>query len=159
MSTLNPYFYAYNPELLAFENAWIKFIKNQEINTSVIRPEIFESWQRCYALGAVTIIGGQSTVANTSEIMVFGQGGDDTIALNEANGALPAAELFGGAGNDTLTGGSGNDQLFGGSGNDTLLGKGGNDFLFGGSGNDTLTGGAGSDQVFGEAGAPHQHRT
>jgi sigma-54 dependent transcriptional regulator, acetoin dehydrogenase operon transcriptional activator AcoR len=51
MSTLNPYFYAYNPELLAFENAWIKFIKNQEINISVIRPEIFESWQRCYALG------------------------------------------------------------------------------------------------------------
>lgn len=51
MGTFNPYFYAYNPELLAFENAWIKFVKNQEINTSVIRPEICESWQRCYALG------------------------------------------------------------------------------------------------------------
>lgn len=51
MSTLNPYFYAYNPELLAFENAWIKFVKHQEINTSVIRPEVCESWQRCYALG------------------------------------------------------------------------------------------------------------
>jgi hypothetical protein len=37
-----------------------------------------------------------------------------------ANGALPAAQLFGGAGNDTLTGGSGNDLLFGEAGNDIL---------------------------------------
>ena len=54
-----------------------------------------------------------------SLIQVFGQAGNDTITLNEANGALPAANLFGGAGNDTLTGGSGNDQLFGQAGNDT----------------------------------------
>ena len=83
---------------------------------------------------------------------MFGQDGNDTIALDETNGALPAAELFGGAGNDTLTGGSGNDQLFGQDGNDILLGKGGNDLLFGGDGNDVLTGGAGNDQVFGQAG-------
>ena len=69
----------------------------------------------------------QATVANTSLIQVFGQGGNDTITLNEANGALPAANLFGGAGNDTLTGGSGGDMLFGQAGNDTLLGKGGAD--------------------------------
>jgi Ca2+-binding RTX toxin-like protein len=102
--------------------------------------------------GAVTIQGGTPTVANTALIQVFGQGGNDTITLDEANGALPAANLFGGAGNDTLTGGSGGDMLFGQSGNDTLLGKGGNDFLFGGADNDTLTGGDGDDQVFGEAG-------
>jgi len=102
--------------------------------------------------GAVTVTGGPATVANTAEIEVFGQGGDDTITLDESNGALPAALLFGGAGNDTLTGGSGNDQLFGGAGNDTLLGKGGNDLLFGGDGNDTLIGGAGDDQVFGQGG-------
>jgi Ca2+-binding RTX toxin-like protein len=102
--------------------------------------------------GAVPVAGGNPTVANTAEIEVFGQGGDDTIALDESNGALPAALLFGGSGNDTLIGGSGNDELFGGSGNDTLLGKGGNDLLFGGDGNDTLTGGAGDDQVFGQGG-------
>jgi Ca2+-binding RTX toxin-like protein len=102
--------------------------------------------------GAVTINGGTATVANTTLIQIFGQAGDDTLALDEANGVLPAAELFGGAGNDTLIGGSGNDQLFGQDGNDTLLGKGGNDLLFGGAGNDVLTGGAGDDQVFGEAG-------
>src|SRR5215813_13165010 len=102
--------------------------------------------------GTVPIAGGQATVANTALIQVFGQGGNDTITLDESNGALPAAQLFGGAGNDTLTGGSGGDMLFGQSGNDTLLGKGGNDFLFGGAGNDTLTGGDGDDQMFGEGG-------
>ena len=102
--------------------------------------------------GAVTVTGGTATVANTSLIQVFGTGGDDMISLDETNGALPAAQLFGGAGNDTITGGSGNDLLFGGAGNDTLLGKGGNDQLFGGDGNDTLIGGTGNDQMFGQAG-------
>jgi Ca2+-binding RTX toxin-like protein len=102
--------------------------------------------------GAVNVLGGKPTVANTSLIQVFGQGGNDVITLNESNGALPAANLFGGAGNDVLTGGSGGDMLFGQSGNDTLLGKGGSDLLFGGAGNDTLTGGDGDDQMFGEAG-------
>ena len=99
--------------------------------------------------GAVQIIGGQPTVANTTQMLVFGQAGNDMLVLDESNGALPPAQMFGGAGNDTLVGGSGGDLLFGQSGNDTLLGKGGNDFLFGGSGNDTLTGGDGDDQVFG----------
>ena len=102
--------------------------------------------------GAVPIQGGTSTVANTTLIQMFGQAGDDTIALDESNGALPAAQLFGGDGNDTLIGGSGNDLLFGQAGNDTLLGKGGDDQLFGGDGNDTLNGGAGNDQMFGQAG-------
>src|SRR5690242_4709180 len=102
--------------------------------------------------GAVLVAGGSATVANTSLIQTFGQGGNDTIALNEANGALPAADLFGGDGNDTIIGGSGDDLIFGQAGNDTLNGKGGNDLIFGGEGNDVLTGGAGDDQVFGEAG-------
>jgi Ca2+-binding RTX toxin-like protein len=102
--------------------------------------------------GAVAVFGGTATVANTAQINVFGQGGNDTITLNEANGALPKSNLFGGAGNDTLTGGSGGDLIFGQAGNDTLLGKGGFDLLFGGTENDTLTGGDADDQVFGESG-------
>ncbi len=102
--------------------------------------------------GAVAIQGGHATVANTSLIQMFGLGGSDNLALNEANGALPRANLFGGAGNDVLTGGSGNDLLFGEDGNDTLLGKGGADLLFGGAGNDFLAGGTGDDQVFGQDG-------
>ena len=102
--------------------------------------------------GAVAVVGGTPTVANTALIQVFGLGGNDTLTLSEVNGALPRANLFGGTGNDVLTGGSGNDQLFGESGNDTLLGKGGFDLLFGGTENDTLTGGDADDQVFGQAG-------
>ena len=102
--------------------------------------------------GAVPILGGRATVANTVKIQLFGLDGNDTITIDEANGAMPAVQMFGGAGNDTMTGGSGNDMLFGEAGNDILLGKGGNDLLFGGAGNDTLTGGAGDDQMFGQAG-------
>src|SRR5215216_2378149 len=102
--------------------------------------------------GAVTVLGGTPTVANTSLIQVFGKGGNDIITLDESNGALPNANLFGGAGHDTMTGGSGADMLFGQAGNDTLFGKGGTDLLFGGAGNDVLTGGDGNDQLFGESG-------
>ncbi|TWT10026.1 calcium-binding protein [Reyranella sp. CPCC 100927] len=102
--------------------------------------------------GSVPILGGTATVANTNLIQVFGQGGNDTIVLDESNGALPRANLFGGTGNDVLTGGSGADQLFGQADNDVLNGRGGSDLLFGGAGNDTLTGGDGDDRVFGEAG-------
>lgn len=85
-------------------------------------------------------------------VQIDGLGGNDVITLNETNGALLAARLDGGDGNDTLTGGSANDTLLGGADNDTLLGKGGSDLLFGGAGNDTLTGGDGDDQMFGEGG-------
>jgi len=102
--------------------------------------------------GAVAVVGGLPTVANTTLIQAFGLGGNDNLLLDQSNGALPAANLFGGAGNDTATGGASNDMLFGQSENDVLLGGGGGDFLFGGAGDDTLTGGDGDDQVFGESG-------
>src|SRR5215471_11361305 len=102
--------------------------------------------------GTVAVLGGTPTVANTSLIEIFGQDGNDALSLNEVTGALPAALIFGGNGDDTLTGGSGVDQLFGQAGNDKLFGKGGNDFLFGGADNDEITGGDGDDQVFGEGG-------
>ena len=102
--------------------------------------------------GGGPVIGGTPTVANTSLITAFGLGGNDVITADEANGALPKVNFFGGAGNDVLTGGSGNDMLFGQADNDTLLGKGGFDLLFGGAGNDVLTGGDADDQMFGEAG-------
>src|SRR5215207_7121902 len=81
--------------------------------------------------GAVAVLGGTATVANTALIQVFGQGGNDVITFDESLGALPAGNLFGGDGNDIVTGGSGNDLVFGQAGNDILLGKGGNDQLFG----------------------------
>src|SRR5205823_1664958 len=91
--------------------------------------------------GAVAVLGGTPTVANTARITVFGLGGNDTIRLNEANGALPAATLFGGSGNDTLTGGSGNDQTVWNPGE-------GSDLNEGGGGTDTVevNGGNGAEQ-------------
>ncbi|HEX5803783.1 MAG TPA: calcium-binding protein, partial [Azospira sp.] len=85
-------------------------------------------------------------------ITAYGREGADTILLDESNGALPAATLFGGAGNDTLGGGSGADKLYGQADNDTLMGRGGSDLLFGGSGDDVLVGGDGNDMLYGEDG-------
>jgi Ca2+-binding RTX toxin-like protein len=102
--------------------------------------------------GAVKIVGAPATITNTTTIAVFGLGGNDSLALDESNGALPKANLFGGGDNDTLTGGSGNDLLAGQGGNDVLIAKAGIDQLFGGSGKDSLTGGAGADQAFGQSG-------
>ena len=99
--------------------------------------------------GAIGISGGVPTTANVSLIQASGGGGNDAITLDETNGALVAARLSGGNGDDVLTGGSGNDRLSGDNGNDALFGGGGNDVLTGGNGDDTLTGGAGTDQLLG----------
>ena len=102
--------------------------------------------------GAIAIVGGTPTVANTISIQAFGLGSADNLQLDQTNGALPATNLFGGNGNDTAIGGAGSDQLSGEGGNDVLNGAGGFDTLFGGAGNDTLTGGDADDQVFGQGG-------
>jgi len=94
-----------------------------------------------------------ATVANTAVIRIFGLAGDDQITLDEVNGALPIATVFGGAGADTLTGGSAGNLLFGGADGDMLLAQGGSDFLFGGGGDDSLTGGDAGDLAFGQAGS------
>lgn len=87
--------------------------------------------------GAVPVTGGTATVANTSLIQTFGLAGNDIITLSEVNGALPRANMLGGA-----------DFLFGGAGNDTLFGGNGDDVLIGGPGLDVLNGGAGDNILF-----------
>jgi Ca2+-binding RTX toxin-like protein len=99
--------------------------------------------------GSVVVTGGSTTVSNTTLIRVLGLGGNDVLTIDDGNGPMPPANLFGGEGNDTLTGSAADDVLDGGPGNDTLLGRGGNDTLLGGPGNDTLIGGQGSDQLIG----------
>jgi hypothetical protein len=104
--------------------------------------------------GGAVPINGQPTTGNTAEIVASGGSGDDTISLDQANGALPAAVLFGGNGNDVLNGGDGNDILDGGNGNDTIVGGKGSDTAFLGTGNDTFiwNPGDGDDVVEGGAG-------
>lgn len=84
----------------------------------------------------------------STKIIVFGQGGPDTITVS-GNLGVPI-ELYGGAGNDYLAGSSSSDLLDGGEGTDRLLGGGGDDFLYGGGGNDTISGGVGNDLVDGD---------
>src|SRR6185312_11265795 len=85
--------------------------------------------------GSVNVLGDTPTVANTSEMDIFGQGGNDL--------------LFGGSGNDTLDGGVGDDQLFGEAGDDRMIWNpgGGTDLFEGGDGNDTaeVNGGNGAE--------------
>jgi hypothetical protein len=45
--------------------------------------------------GTVAIKGGPATVSNTRLIQTFGRAGDDTIVIDDTNGALPKADLFG----------------------------------------------------------------
>ncbi len=99
--------------------------------------------------GAVPVSSGPATTTNTDLIEVFGLDLNDVITLDETNGALPAASVFGGTGNDTITGGSSNDTLNGDAGADTLIGGLGADQLFGGTEGDVLTGGDGNDTMDG----------
>ncbi|MBG1268537.1 phytase [Nostoc sp. WHI] len=96
-------------------------------------------------------IGQNSPAEKTS---ADGGNGDDLIVVVEASGSN---NLFGAAGDDTLTVVEGSRQLFfGGSGNDTLTSNGSNNRLYGGSGddklfsniNDSLFGGDGDDVLF-----------
>jgi len=107
--------------------------------------------------GAIPIVGGVPTVANTVLIRMLGEDGSDQLALDLANGALPPAELFGGIGSDVLIGGPGNDRFTGGRGDDlALMGAGDDTAIWSpGDGNDTLEGQAGFDtMLFNGSGAP-----
>jgi Ca2+-binding RTX toxin-like protein len=80
---------------------------------------------------------------------------------------LPAIEMYGGDGRDsllvsgnspaTLNGGSDDDYLSGGGGNDVLQGEAGNDVLRGHAGDDRLSGGADNDRLYGGNGADTLH--
>lgn len=128
----------------------------------------FEGWQYL-GMQAVNLNFG---VANTSDDLLIGGGGNDTLtgyggddtlkggAGNDSIlGGADEDSLFGDAGNDNMQGGTEDDVLSGGDGNDSLsgqgdddalLGDGGDDILYGGTGRDVLTGGVGDDQLYGE---------
>ncbi len=77
--------------------------------------------------------------------IAFGQ--QNTIADDNA-----ADQLYGGAGNDTLSGQGGGDLLDAGDGDDHVYGGSGGDIMYGGDGDDLIAPGTGSDAAFGGAG-------
>ncbi len=103
---------------------------------------------------SVTINGkSQGTFTPTGHLIVYGQGGNDSIQVQSAriNGqtvavAIPAL-LFAGSGNSSLSvaGSSASNVLVSGGGKNTLTGGTGNDILIGGLGGSTLNAGTGSD--------------
>ncbi|MEG2432595.1 MAG: type I secretion C-terminal target domain-containing protein, partial [Acinetobacter sp.] len=76
---------------------------------------------------------------------------DNGSNLNQS-GATSSVQIYGLAGDDTITGSNHADIIRGGVGNDTINGGAGNDIIIGGKGNDLLTGGLGRDVFRWEAG-------
>jgi Ca2+-binding RTX toxin-like protein len=95
--------------------------------------------------GAVDVRGATPTVQNVDVLRIFAGGGDDTVSLDESNGPLPVAVIFGGSGDDHITGSSAADFILGGSGDDVLIGGRGDEFFSGGDGNDFVDGNQGTD--------------
>jgi Ca2+-binding RTX toxin-like protein len=90
-------------------------------------------------------------------IRVDARGGNDSVRIDESNGAFTTTtptRIAGGSGDDTLTGGSGAETLIGGSGNDVVDGNGGADIANLGYGDDRFIWdpGDGSDVVDGGQG-------
>jgi len=92
-----------------------------------------------------------------ARIALDARAGDDTVRIDEVNGAFTdtiPTTIAGGDGNDTIAGGKGVEMLLGGAGNDTVDGNAGNDLALLGSGDDTFVWdpGDGSDVVEGQDG-------
>lgn len=96
-------------------------------------------------------------ITQFDNIVVNGNGGDDVVRIDEANGIFTVSKVTtinGGAGNDSLIGGSGSETLTGGDGDDSVVGGIGVDAVHLGGGNDSFfwTAGQGSDVVEGGEG-------
>ncbi len=116
------------------------------------------------ASGTQTLSDTQLTGTGTDAISgfefanLYGGAGNDTIDGSAFTGRMFILDslgnnvLSGGSGNDTIQGGNNADTIFGNGGNDSLSGNGDKDSIVGGAGNDTLRGGAGNDSLTGNEG-------
>ena len=82
----------------------------------------------------------EGTFNFTGNILIYGQGGNDTITIDPR--ITRSATIWGDNGNDTINGGGGNDFIFGGAGDDSVNGDAGRDILIGDDGADKLNGGS-----------------
>ena len=95
--------------------------------------------------------GDDSITAVSSDSLIFGGAGNDTLSAN-GGGIQGNSRIYGGSGDDIIQVSGSRSVAFGGTGQDTIsvnLGK-----AFGGSGNDTMTGGADA-RGWGEDGNDH----
>jgi Ca2+-binding RTX toxin-like protein len=94
-----------------------------------------------------------------SGVQLFGEAGNDTVTGSATkdggagNDAITGGGVsWGGDGDDVVRGADNDDQLSGDAGQDELHGEAGNDTLLGGDGDDILEGGPGHDILEGGAG-------
>ena len=88
-----------------------------------------------------------STAGTFTKLVVKGNGGNDSITLDAS--VIENADLYGGAGNDTILSGSGNDRIYAGGGNNVIRAGSGNDTIVTlGSVSDTITTGTGNDSFW-----------
>ena len=98
------------------------------------------------------VVVGTRLESTVKTIRIIGGIGDDSITVTIPGNTRITTQIYGNAGNDTISGSDGRDSIFGGPGNDTLNGGLGNDTLRGGTGADSLVGSQGNDTLLGEAG-------
>lgn len=97
------------------------------VNPNVGSYNLLSAWS-----GQNGVPANTSTITGVSKVVIMGGGGNDNISVQGTTPAGTVIELYGEAGDDTLTGGGNtNDLLVGGLGNDTLNGADGNDQLYG----------------------------
>ncbi len=97
----------------------------------------------------------QLTVDTVEQFSVAGEGGNDSLDVNNlSNTSVNSVSFSGGAGNDTLDGSNTSTQLVGNGdgGNDLLIGSSVADTLNGGVGSDFIAGAKGNDRMIGEDG-------
>jgi Ca2+-binding RTX toxin-like protein len=94
---------------------------------------------------AIELLGGNDVVTNFGTISGSVHLGGGFDGYHAYDGATISANVFGEAGDDSLTGNDFDDSFNGGDDVDTLTGNGGNDVLAGGAGSDTMSGGTGND--------------
>jgi Ca2+-binding RTX toxin-like protein len=84
--------------------------------------------------------GDDTILGSGGHDVLHGGDGNDTILVGARLeiGPSTGAQLFGDAGDDTLTGGNGNDTIDGGAGNDVIHGSAGIDQMTGGTGYDSF---------------------
>lgn len=105
--------------------------------------------------GCTRISGTEAecTTSGITRIIILLEDLGDALTLNNSIGPLPA-QIWGGAGDDTVLGGAGNDSIGNSAGNDIFDGRGGDDVIFGLSGDDVLRGGDGNDAIdYGDVGS------
>jgi hypothetical protein len=98
-------------------------------------------------LGRDLVAYGSATavVIDVAAGSATGQGSDQLVGIEDAEGSPGDDQLFGDDGPNLLLGGDGVDLIFGRDAVDDLQGEAGGDYLHGGGGDDALSGGAGPD--------------